>query len=184
MRTMSIAALFLLTAVGCAARRQPAVSTDPPPLPEPTSVDKLPDPDPYRRPTMLVRAPGSWVESDAAADGDVTFVHDSGHAMITVMLRNTDDVALADHAERLLVGLGDNVTTSLIMTTAGGDRAWFSWTRHPSKTRPAGAEGKIILIRFPTMPERMAVVSGIWRPEMNLAMVTAMNEVAASVALR
>lgn len=186
MRQMLVAVVSA-TLAGCASLT-PATVADvtPPPMAERTPAYDVSVANPYRRPSLSVKVPKSWTETgpqDAAPGADIVLVHDSGKALIAVQLRNTGDRSLADHAELMLGATGEGCTSSPVMTTADGDRAWFSWTRHPSKLRPVPSQGKVILVRYPTMPERMAVVSGTWPPEMNLAMVTDLNEVAASAIL-
>lgn len=177
--------VFFLAVAGCAAQR-PAPSVTPPPMAERAPAYDVSSVPPFRKPTLSVRTPALWTEigsHEAAPEADIVLVHASGKALIAVQLRNTDERTLADHAERMVGAAAEGVTTSPIMTTAGGNRAWFSWTRHPSRLRPVPAQGKVILVRFPTMPERMAVVTGTWPPEMNVAMVTDLNDIAASVLL-
>lgn len=184
---MTAAVLFSVVFAGCTSRQPaPAANVAPPPMAERAPAYDVTETNPYRRPTLSVKVPSAWVETgphDVAPGADIVLVHETGKALIAVQLRNTGETSLADHAERMLVSADEGVTASPVMTTAGGDRAWFSWSRHPSKYRPIPAQGKVIMVRFPTMPERMAVVSGTWPPEMNIAMVTDLNAIAASAVL-
>ncbi len=189
MRPKAATAISCLFLAGCAATPPaPAVTAAPPLIPATTAVDSPFAADPYRRPQILAWTPPAWGESasrDEAPGADIVYVHESGKALIAVTLRNTGDVALADHAERMVAAITDgNVTTSLIVSTASGDMAWFSWTRHPAKLRPVAAQGRVVLVRFPTQPERMIVVSGIWPPETSAAMTADIDRIARSAALR
>jgi hypothetical protein len=180
-------ALLSLAMAGCATRQPVAIATvGELPMAGRQPAYEAPDTDPYRKPRLSVKVPSAWTETgpqDAAPGADVVLVHDSGKAIIALQLRATGETALADHAERMIAANGEDFTVSPVMTTADGDRAWFSWTRHSSKHRPVPAQGKVILVRFPTMPERMAVISGTWPAAMNASMVADLNEVAASALL-
>lgn len=184
--SMITLALATVACAGCAAVREPVASVPPPPLPALAVPTEQPVwSDPLRRPSLAVAAPRGWTEAVSQERRDVTvFVHDSGQAMIAVELRLTGDRALGDLAEDLLVGLGPEVSGSIIATSASGDSAWFGWARHPSSLRTQGARGKFRLVRFPTVPERMAVVSGIWRYGSDAEFAPSFESVAASVQLR
>ncbi len=135
---------------------------------------------------MSIMTPAGWSEvaaADVAHGVNVALVHESGRAMISIVLRPTDSRDLYDHAEEFLAGLPEETTSSGVVVTAGGDRAWFSWTRHPLPLRPRGAQGKVLFVRFPTVPERMAVVTGIWPQGRSAEFVPAFNRIGESVAL-
>lgn len=189
MKFASHLGLFAACLIGCAARQTPPASpsTAPPPLPE---VRRAPDPpvwsDPTRQPRVSILTPSGWSEgapSEIAPAADIVLVHQSGAAMISIVLRPTDARDLGDHAESFLTAMPEETTSSGIVVTASGDRAWFTWTRHPLPLRPHGAQGKVLYVRFPTLPERMAVVTGIWPQGRAAEFIPAFDRIGESIAL-
>ncbi len=183
-------ALCISGVVGCAGRQTPpaAPMTPPPPIPE---IVRAPDPpvwsDPTRQPQVSVMTPAGWTEgaaTDLAPGADIVLVHESGAAMISVVLRPTDSRDLDAHAEEFLTAMPEETTSSGIVVAASGDRAWFTWTRHPMPLRPHGAQGKVLYVRFPTVPERMAVVTGIWQQGRAPEFIPSFDRIGDSVALR
>jgi hypothetical protein len=153
---------FALLLVSCAAR-EPEIRTTPPPIPAPRAGETPVWSDPSRQPSLAVRIPAGWSEAySRERRGEIVLVDGTGTAMIVVALRLTDDRPLDFVAAGIVAELGPGADASPLETSASGDAAWFSWARHPTDQRGTGAHGRVRIVRFPTMPERMAVISGIW----------------------
>ncbi|MEY4744706.1 MAG: hypothetical protein RL272_651, partial [Candidatus Parcubacteria bacterium] len=141
MKFASCLVLSVAAFLGC-ARHQPQPTTPsvpPPPLPE---VTRAADPpvwsDPTRQPHASIVTPAGWTEvapAEVWPEADIVLVHESGDALISIVLRMTDWKEPADHAEEFVTRMPEPTTTSLIAVTASGDRAWFTWTRHPTPRR-------------------------------------------------